>query len=57
MNTTYPVYISPDGQHEQAAGSPAVRVRLEHAGWRLKTEPRRKKTRGSDVTRPHTADS
>lgn len=57
MNTNYPIYVSPDGKHEQAAGSPTTRVRLEHAGWRLKTEPRRKKPRGADVTRPSQPES
>lgn len=52
MNTQYPVYVSPDGEHEQAAGSPAQRVRLEFAGWRLKTEPRRKKTSSEHRTTP-----
>lgn len=53
MSTTYPIYVSPDGKHTQPAGSPAQRVRLEHAGWRLKSEPRRKKPRtGGDTGRP-----
>lgn len=27
------VYVSPDGQTEQTASTPADRVRLRHAGW------------------------
>jgi hypothetical protein len=54
----YPVYVSPDGQTEQAAPTPAREVQLKHAGWRLKTEPRKKT--GADLGRwkkPAKADS
>ena len=32
----YPVYVSPDGNHEQAAPTPADRVRLRYLGWTVK---------------------
>ena len=62
VNPVYPVFVSPDGEHEQVASSPAAQVRLRHAGWRLKTAPRSKKPRtGGDTGRPplpaQTADS
>lgn len=41
----YPVYESPDGEHEQIASTPAREVHLKHAGWRLKREPRRRTPR------------
>jgi hypothetical protein len=46
----YPVYVSPDGQNEQAATTPARAVQLRYAGWRLKSEPRKKST-GADLSR------
>lgn len=42
VNPRYPVYVSPDGKSEQVAPTPARAVQLKHAGWRLKSEPRRK---------------
>lgn len=58
LNPNYPVYVSPDGEHEQAVSSPAQQVRLTHAGWRLKTAPRRRKPLGERTAPPaQTADS
>lgn len=34
----YPVYVSPDGEHEQVVASAVRRVQLEHAGWRQKQD-------------------
>jgi hypothetical protein len=46
----YPLYTSPDGQHQQFAPSRSRQVQLEHAGWRRTREPRKKKT-GGDLSR------
>jgi hypothetical protein len=43
------VYVSPDGQKEQIAPTPAREVQLRHAGWTRKSEPRRKT--GADLSR------
>lgn len=29
----YPVFVSPDGDHEQVAPTPADQVRLRYRGW------------------------
>lgn len=50
-SSQYPVYVSPDGEKEQFATSPAREVQLRHAGWRLKSEPRKKKTPSGDLSR------
>lgn len=47
----YPVYESPDSEHERIASTPAQEVQLKHAGWRLKREPRKRKTPGGDLSR------
>jgi hypothetical protein len=41
-NSRYPVFVSPDGTREQVAPTAARVVQLKHAGWRLKSEPRKK---------------
>jgi hypothetical protein len=43
------VYVSPDGRSEQPASTPARAVQLRFAGWRLKSEPRKKT--GTDPVR------
>jgi hypothetical protein len=50
-NPRYPVYVSPDGKNEQFATSPAREVQLKHAGWRLKSEPRKRKNPSGDLSR------
>jgi hypothetical protein len=46
----YPVYVSPDGVHEQYATSPSHEVRLKFAGWHRAREPRKRKA-GGDLSR------
>jgi hypothetical protein len=45
----YPVYVSPDGKHEQVAATPVRQVQLKHAGWRPKQDVRPEPDRAPDT--------
>lgn len=51
----YPVYLSPDGESEQAAPTAAREVQLQFAGWTKLTVPRTRPANAKKPKPPETA--